>query len=341
MVLNTSKGILRDKDRNLHLLADDVILTGLKDQGVIAVRRFIIKREDKEIKTHTFLLTFNTPTPPQKIKLGYIIANVDLYYPAPLRCYSCQKFGHGSSNCRGHKTCYRCGYDYTIKDDDDDDNEHQLQLNHQCKATPKCANCKGNHCASSKECPHYKKEVDIIKIKVEKQCSYPEARNIYNKNQEIVTSVHTYASALIAKKTATIACQTDISGISTELTTAGFKKLSKTTSSKSSKSSSSQTQIQKKTESSKTSKPKSSKPSSVPFNPKIEIANSFNILEVEMEDVSLPSASSTSLKDKEIGKDQSKNRVKSVSPNRTSRKTSSRSTSKNGRKNSSPIKLPT
>ena len=51
--LNTSRGVLRDRDRNLHLLANDVILDGLKSQGVIAVKRFIIKRDDNEIKTHS------------------------------------------------------------------------------------------------------------------------------------------------------------------------------------------------------------------------------------------------------------------------------------------------
>ena len=336
-VLNTSKGILRDKDKNLHLLADDVILNNLKDQGVIGVRRFIIKREGKEIKTHTFLLTFNTPTVPPKIKLGYIIANVDFYYPAPLRCYSCQKFGHGSSNCRGHKTCVRCAYQFNCTDDDD--NERYLHLNHQCTATPKCANCKGNHSASSKECPIYKRESEIIKIKVEKRMSYPDARTLYNKSQEITTLTNTYASVITSKKTSTVACQTDISGINTNLdTSAGFQSKSKILSKSSS---SSQTQIQLKPESKKSDK-KSKKPPPVPVTPELEITNSFNILEVEMEDVSLPSSSATSSKEKHLDKTKSKNRGNSLSPNRTSRKKStSRSTSKNGSQISSPIKTPT
>ena len=155
--LNTSRGVLRDREKNLHLLANDVILDGLKSQGVIAVKRFIIKRDDKEIKTNTFLLTFNSPVVPRKIKVGYVSANIDLYYPSPLRCFTCQKFGHSKDRCRGNITCYRCGHTSSVSDDsDDDDDDDHHSFSRPCHADPKCVNCKGNHCSSSKECPVYK-----------------------------------------------------------------------------------------------------------------------------------------------------------------------------------------
>ena len=309
LTLNTSRGILRDRERNLHLLADDVILDGLKNQGVIAVKRFVIKREGKEIKTHTFLLTFNTPNVPRKIKVGYVNQNIDLYYPSPLRCFSCQKFGHSKDRCRGDVTCYRCGHTSKIdEDDDDDDDEHCWQS---CKANPKCVNCKGDHCSSSKDCPVYKKEVEIIKIKVEKGVSYPEAKAIYLSNIERTTGVNTYAAVVVAKKTRSVETQTDISGVKTDLNAVFvFSKNSKSSSSSSQAVTATQTQSSQQRQSQQRpprrnkqghskslnksetiTKPPGESTTSINLYPQVTIQNKFDSLEVEMEDEISPSPS--------------------------------------------------
>ena len=327
--LNTSRGILRDREKNLHLLANDVILEGLKSQKVTAVKRFIIKRDGKEIKTNTFLLTFSTPVMPKKIKVGYINANIDFYYPSPLRCFTCQKFGHTKFNCKGNITCYRCGHKCSVNDDSDDDDEDEHSFSRPCHADPKCVNCNGNHCSSSKECPVYKKEVEIIKIKVEKGISYPEAKAIYLSSFERASSVNTYAAVASTKKTRSFGTQTDISGLKTDLNTVFvFSQSSKPSSSSQTVSTIQQASSQQKPQqqrpprknrqsqaksSSKSdlnTKPPSQSPMSVNLYPDVTIKNKFESLEVEMEDEISPSPSSNSditEKNKNTSKEKSKN----------------------------------
>lgn len=49
----------------------------------------------------------------------------------------------------------------------------------ECSNTIKCLNCKGAHSAFEKNCPCYQKEVEIIKIKINKNCTFKEARGLY------------------------------------------------------------------------------------------------------------------------------------------------------------------
>lgn len=93
--------------------------------------------------TNTYILNFNTPKPPTEIKIGYMIEKVEVYIPNPLRCHNCQKFGHHKERCSRSPTCKDCG---EIGDHID------------CKLPLKCANCKQNHAANSKECEIWKKE---------------------------------------------------------------------------------------------------------------------------------------------------------------------------------------
>ena len=81
-------------------MTDEKILDELSDQGVTGVSRFILKKDGESIKTNTLFVTFNTPTPPQKLKIGYYVVRVQLYIPNPLRCFQCQKFGHSKRFCK-------------------------------------------------------------------------------------------------------------------------------------------------------------------------------------------------------------------------------------------------
>ena len=81
----------------------------LKDQGVDEVSKFILKKDGKEIKTNTLFVTFCTPTPPPKLKIGYYNVEVKLYIPNPLRCFDCQEFGHSRKYCKKQLKCWKCG----------------------------------------------------------------------------------------------------------------------------------------------------------------------------------------------------------------------------------------
>ena len=157
----------------------------LSDQGVTGVSRFILKKDGESIKTNTIFVTFNTPTPPQKLKIGYYIVRVQLYIPNPLRCFQCQKFGHSKRFCKNQIACWKCG------SEGHDGSE--------CTAeTTRCLNCKDDHCASSKSFPIWIQEKEIQRIKTEKGLSYGDARRLVTSSSSSPSSstAPSYASAV-------------------------------------------------------------------------------------------------------------------------------------------------
>ncbi len=85
--LNTSKGIIRDRDRLLADMSEFDIVSEMKDQGVIGVKRFTTRRNNETIQTNTYLFTFSSPNLPKSVKAGYCNMSVDIYIPNPLRCF--------------------------------------------------------------------------------------------------------------------------------------------------------------------------------------------------------------------------------------------------------------
>ena len=165
--LNSSKGII--KDRALKGESEEDIVNYLKPQGVIAAKRFKIKKDYSFVETNTVLLTFNSATIPANLKIFYRIIPVELYIPNPLRCFNCQKFGHHESSCPVDpgSVCERCGTG---------NHDHHTS---QCQNEIKCANCGKDHLSKSNLCEIWKKEKEIIKIKVTKNITYPEARKLF------------------------------------------------------------------------------------------------------------------------------------------------------------------
>jgi len=133
----------------------------LEPYGVVAVRKLLSDPSKAEVPL--FVLTFLSSTCPKSIRTAYTILRVDPYYPTPRMCGKCCRFGHSSQVCQNKTTCDRCG-----------------NIGHQradCSAeATKCVNCKGPHEARSKNCPHYKREMDICTIKATEGISFQEAR---------------------------------------------------------------------------------------------------------------------------------------------------------------------
>ncbi|XP_048239182.1 uncharacterized protein LOC125372735 [Haliotis rufescens] len=77
-------------------MSEEEIAVELQSQGVTCVKRFTRKDHDRVVHTKTYLLTFSLPKVPSSLKAGYFNIGVDVYIPNPLRCYKCQKFGHGA-----------------------------------------------------------------------------------------------------------------------------------------------------------------------------------------------------------------------------------------------------
>ena len=158
--LNVSKGIVRCPALNKQ--TDEHILEFMKEQGVTAVRRINVFRDNVLKPSNTFVFTFSTPVLPSTVKIGFIQAKVDVYIPNPLRCYQCQIFGHHEHKCGRQAVCANCGMP-----------EHCPSG--QCQRPARCANCLGDHPANSKQCPTWEKEKKILKIKCEQNITFPEA----------------------------------------------------------------------------------------------------------------------------------------------------------------------
>jgi hypothetical protein len=201
--LNSSRGVIRC--REFRDCDDSEVMDALRSQGVSEVKHIFAKRNDKNEPTNTFILTFNSPTPPKYVKAAYMKIVVDPYIPNPLRCYQCQKFGHGKNSCRRAAVCAKCG-----------------QEGHEdtsCQNPVHCANCSGSHAAFSKQCPVWAKQRDITKIKYEKNISFFEAKQLVEQSAKYVSCPSGAPGARRAGMTYSKACvQTHEIATQTELT---------------------------------------------------------------------------------------------------------------------------
>ena len=195
--LNTCKGIIRD--RTLKGESEENILEYLRSQDVIAVKRFKIQKGHSQIETNTLLLTFKKIEVPKSLRIFYRFVPVDVYIPNPLRCYNCQRFGHHEMNCPEDigSVCEKCGMG---------NHDH---ITSRCKNETKCVNCGQNHLSKSTECEVWKKEKEIMKIKVTKNLTYLEARSLYEHQPETTFSKIVQSAQIAKPVTKSSATQVD------------------------------------------------------------------------------------------------------------------------------------
>jgi len=199
--LNSSRGVIRCRD--FRDCDDHEVMDALRSQGVIDVKHIQAKKDNVLQPTNTFILTFSSPSPPKLIKAAYMRISVELFVPNPLRCYQCQKFGHGKNSCQRPALCAQCG-----------GRDHQES---DCHADPHCVNCGGNHTCYSKDCPEWARQKEITKIKFERNVSFGEAKQIVDRQAVpgVTSTVRTgisYAKATVSARsraTQSVEIQTD------------------------------------------------------------------------------------------------------------------------------------
>lgn len=171
--LNQSKGFI--SCREFKILSDKEILDELSSQNVIAIKRNKYRNDKKEeIESGSYVITFSTTSIPEFLYVAWERVRVREFIPAPLRCFICLKLGHHSSLCEKQeieRKCFNCG-----------ENLH-TSIGEQCKKSPKCVNCDGDHQSTSKKCPRFEKEQTIQKIRVMEKVGFREAVYIYNQRQ--------------------------------------------------------------------------------------------------------------------------------------------------------------
>nr|BDT63039.1 MAG: hypothetical protein [Trachysalambria curvirostris nimavirus] len=164
--LNQCKGIVYSRD--LMRYDEEKLLQELENCNVVTVKRFKKKVSGELVPTPTLLLTFNTLSLPETVKLAWYRLKVKPYVPNPMRCFHCQEYGHGSLTCRRKannqpRICTSCGTAGHL--------DQQT-----CPGPVSCYHCRGAHPASSKECSRYMVEKEILTIKTKEKVSFAEAK---------------------------------------------------------------------------------------------------------------------------------------------------------------------
>lgn len=177
--LNTMKGIISSQD--FQFMPKEEIEESLKDQYCTEVRKITRKVSGEILPTNNIVATFNLPQLPARVRIGFLSLNVRPYYPNPLRCFKCQRFGHSSKVCDSDEICGKCSMDMHPED---------------CTSAVECYNCAGNHVSWSKECEIFKQEQAIVKIKVDTKVDYFQARLVYQGNYPIIKQKERHADVL-------------------------------------------------------------------------------------------------------------------------------------------------
>ena len=108
--------------------------------GVEKARRLKRYREGKLEPSLSICLTF-TGDLPERVFSECVTYRVRPYEKGPLRCFSCQEYGHAAAVCRGVRKCGKCGETNCEENCDAQEKE------------PVCVHCKGNHYAGAASCP--------------------------------------------------------------------------------------------------------------------------------------------------------------------------------------------
>ena len=195
--LNTCRGVVSCRD--LKHMSEAEIISFMSDQDVVDARKITRLEDNKREMTNSVILSFAKSKVPEKIIVGYEIIPVRPYVPRPMRCFKCQKFGHGSMRCQSLTTiCGRCTGEHDSKD---------------CKLDFKCVNCSGNHASYDRKCASFLLESEIITYKVKEDVSFPEARkHVMDTAASTPAPNVTYATRVVNKPTTcNVGCQTDFS----------------------------------------------------------------------------------------------------------------------------------
>ncbi|KAJ8676523.1 hypothetical protein QAD02_012310 [Eretmocerus hayati] len=104
---------------------------------------------------------------PRSIRLfRSIYRDVEYFVPAVLRCYNCQRYGHGASVCRNVGRCLYCSHNHSGT----------------CRIPTKCPNCRKNHPASDRECIFFIFNSEVNFVMSQKKVCRAEAISMVQEN---------------------------------------------------------------------------------------------------------------------------------------------------------------
>lgn len=171
-------------------MSEEDMYSELKHQGVTNVKRMSRRSknanpndssvQEKFFPLRTVVLTFNKSNLPSSVTMCYQMFKVNQYIPPVLRCFKCQRYGHGISQCTTRLRCVRCGENHSFEE---------------CprKETPKCINCGGDHSAAYNGCSEAKRAKKVQVLKITNKISYAQATRMYsNQTKPVPDSIETH-----------------------------------------------------------------------------------------------------------------------------------------------------
>ncbi len=134
---------------------------------ILKVSPVFVVRDGQRVRSDRVRVDFVGDLP-ARVFCGSSSYKVSLYFPEPLRCFCCQKYGHGSYSCRYREKCRMCGDAYN-------------QTNHirsdKCTRSHYCLHCRSpGHCSGSMRCPIFIKAREIMREAVINKVSNIETR---------------------------------------------------------------------------------------------------------------------------------------------------------------------
>ncbi|XP_036320862.1 uncharacterized protein LOC118735299 isoform X1 [Rhagoletis pomonella] len=165
----------------LNNVPENEIVDGLKEYNVTNLYKFQRITEGVSKPTGVILISFDNYFLPDKIDIAWITTKVRPFYPNPMRCKNCQKLGHTLKFCKNMPACQSCNL--------------PPHTPAPCIRTY-CANCAGEHAASSNSCQKYQQAKEIMKIKTQEKCTLREANKIYKTRNPLSLNPNSLANII-------------------------------------------------------------------------------------------------------------------------------------------------
>ena len=151
-----------------HLIVKD------SDSKVILVERLKRRLPNNDWEDSLSVkVTFEGTELPKAVTIKHSYYRIRPYIPQPLQCYKCQRLGHTAPSCKNQLRCLLCG---------DQHDKSNCNYNQQT-GDFKCANCKRNHKANSKQCQFYDAAQKIEKIRIGQNLTYLEAKSVFDNRE--------------------------------------------------------------------------------------------------------------------------------------------------------------
>ncbi|GBM27215.1 hypothetical protein AVEN_255082-1 [Araneus ventricosus] len=154
----TSRFLLYDIPTTVSLSEIAEELTRNNGIEIVEMRRFVKQNNSRE--TSPVLVTKLGTHLPGCMKIWFTNQKIQSFIDRPRQCTKCYSFMHPSRVCEKTPVCHSCG---TIHSGI-------------CQVPQKCVNCQGDHSATSKGCPLYITEQNIMELKCRNHLTTAEAR---------------------------------------------------------------------------------------------------------------------------------------------------------------------